>query len=274
MISTQSQNMTIPNIPNTVSTEQLQQAMAQAHMTTPLTGEELLSKVRQLGDCSKTELAEGCGYVKINEDGTKCILFTELYESLLQAKGVELDQGQEHLYHGLTFEQLLPKLYEQVSVSDNYEGDMALIHKYMGAIIINKLKNHHYDVANEYEKKADYSTANSWRADGRKLQKAYDLISNVSMASYDAIYNENPVSDYLSEISSDSLEVLEHFGAEAPILLNRYSCAVEDALIEQVRRNTQLRKELAELKGEEFDQDIDTQNRTAIHNMKAEYLGK
>jgi hypothetical protein len=46
-----------------------------------------------------------------------------------------------------------------------------------------------------------------------------------------------PVSDaYLSQISDESLEVLEHFGAEAPTLLNTYACAVEDALIEQVQR--------------------------------------
>ena len=30
--------------------------------------------------------------------------------------------------------------------------------------------------------------------------------------------------------------MLEHFGAEAPNLLNTYACAVEDALIEQVQR--------------------------------------
>jgi len=41
---------------------------------------------------------------------------------------------------------------------------------------------------------------------------------------------------YLSQISDESLEVLEHFGAEAPTLLNTYACAVEDALIEQVQR--------------------------------------
>ena len=42
---------------------------------------------------------------------------------------------------------------------------------------------------------------------------------------------------YLSAISDNSLEVLEHFGAEAPALLNNYACAVEDALIEQAGRN-------------------------------------
>ena len=41
---------------------------------------------------------------------------------------------------------------------------------------------------------------------------------------------------YLSQVSDASLEVLQHFGAEAPSLLNTYACAVEDALIEQVQR--------------------------------------
>ena len=60
-----------------------------------------------------------------------------------------------------------------------------------------------------------------------------------------------PASDaYLSQISDDSLEVLEHFGAEAPALLNTYACAVEDALIEQVQRG-QSQSLLLEAAGEE-----------------------
>ena len=59
------------------------------------------------------------------------------------------------------------------------------------------------------------------------------------------------VSDgYLSQISDDSLEVLEHFGAEAPKLLNTYACAVEDALIEQVQRG-QSQSLMLEAAGEE-----------------------
>lgn len=49
--------------------------------------------------------------------------------------------------------------------------------------------------------------------------------------------NASAPDSYLSQISDVSLEVLEHFGAEAPALLNNYACAVEDALIEQVGRN-------------------------------------
>ena len=60
-----------------------------------------------------------------------------------------------------------------------------------------------------------------------------------------------PASDaYLSQISDVSLEVLEHFGAEAPALLNQYACAVEDALIEQVQRG-QSQNLLLQAAGEE-----------------------
>ena len=59
------------------------------------------------------------------------------------------------------------------------------------------------------------------------------------------------VSDaYLSQISDASLEVLEHFGAEAPVLLNQYACAVEDALIEQVQ-TVQSQSLMLEAAGEE-----------------------
>jgi len=62
---------------------------------------------------------------------------------------------------------------------------------------------------------------------------------------------EAAVSDaYLSQISDASLEVLEHFGAEAPVLLNQYACAVEDALIEQVQ-SVQAQSLMLEAAGEE-----------------------
>jgi len=63
--------------------------------------------------------------------------------------------------------------------------------------------------------------------------------------------SQEAVSDaYLSQISDQSLEVLEHFGAEAPVLLNQYACAVEDALIEQVQ-TVQSQSLMLEAAGEE-----------------------
>ena len=49
-------------------------------------------------------------------------------------------------------------------------------------------------------------------------------------------------------LSDDSLEIVQHFGLEAPKLLNDYSNALEDALIEQVAIIKELRAEIAELK--------------------------
>ena len=51
------------------------------------------------------------------------------------------------------------------------------------------------------------------------------------------VASQAPAQDaYLSQISDESLDSSEHFGAEAPALLNTYACAVEDALTEQVQR--------------------------------------
>ena len=58
-----------------------------------LTGADLLTKVKELGDVSKTELATQCGYVSKKKDGSDRVNFTAFYEALLGAKGVELGVG-------------------------------------------------------------------------------------------------------------------------------------------------------------------------------------
>ena len=55
-----------------------------------LTGEELLAKVKDLGDVSKTDLATQCGYVSQKKDGSDRVNFTAFYEALLYAKGIYL----------------------------------------------------------------------------------------------------------------------------------------------------------------------------------------
>jgi hypothetical protein len=57
-----------------------------------------------------------------------------------------------------------------------------------------------------------------------------------------------PASDaYLSQVSDESLEVLQHFGAEAPALLNRYSCVLEDSLLNQARQTYETQQQLQQL---------------------------
>ena len=58
-----------------------------------LTGQELLSKVKEMGDAPKTELATACGYVSKKRDGSDRVNFTAFYEALLNAKGIDLGSG-------------------------------------------------------------------------------------------------------------------------------------------------------------------------------------
>ena len=58
-----------------------------------LTGADLLAKVKEMGDASKSDLAVACGYVSKKKDGSDRVNFTAFYEALLNAKGVELGGG-------------------------------------------------------------------------------------------------------------------------------------------------------------------------------------
>jgi len=58
-----------------------------------LQGSDLLSRVRELGDVSKSELVRACGYVSTKKDGGERLNFTAFYEALLEAKGVSLGDG-------------------------------------------------------------------------------------------------------------------------------------------------------------------------------------
>ena len=58
-----------------------------------LTGSELLAKVKELGDASKSDLVRAAGYVSTKKDGSERLNFTAFYEALLEAKGVNLGEG-------------------------------------------------------------------------------------------------------------------------------------------------------------------------------------
>ena len=55
-----------------------------------LTGEQLLSRLKELGDRPRAELARECGYVNTRHDGLERLNFTAFYEALLDAKGITL----------------------------------------------------------------------------------------------------------------------------------------------------------------------------------------
>jgi hypothetical protein len=55
-----------------------------------LIGNDLLTKVRELGDAGKSEIVRACGYVSTKKDGGERLNFTAFYEALLEAKGVDI----------------------------------------------------------------------------------------------------------------------------------------------------------------------------------------
>lgn len=57
--------------------------------STPLAGNELLAKIKQLGDVGKSDIVRACGYVGLRPDGSERLNFTAFYEALLEAKGID-----------------------------------------------------------------------------------------------------------------------------------------------------------------------------------------
>ncbi|MEY3750185.1 MAG: AbrB family transcriptional regulator [Prochlorococcaceae cyanobacterium] len=55
-----------------------------------LQGDQLLAKLQASASLSRSELVRACGYVSRSEDGRERLRFTEFYEALLEAKGVNL----------------------------------------------------------------------------------------------------------------------------------------------------------------------------------------
>lgn len=65
-----------------------------------LTGADLLAKLKELGDVSKSDVVRACGYVSTKKDGSERLNFTAFYEALLNAKGVEFGTGSSSMGKG------------------------------------------------------------------------------------------------------------------------------------------------------------------------------
>jgi hypothetical protein len=70
-------------------------------------------------------------------------------------------------------------------------------------------------------------------------QQAISQQQAQAMAAQQAAASAQRGDSYLDNISNESLEVLSHFGPEAPVKLNTYSCQVEDALLQSLAHQQQ-----------------------------------
>jgi hypothetical protein len=57
----------------------------------PLTGSDLLEKVRDLGNLSKEEKARACGYYTVTKNGIERVNMMKFLNALIDAEGIELD---------------------------------------------------------------------------------------------------------------------------------------------------------------------------------------
>ena len=56
----------------------------------PLTGKDLVAKVKQLSDFTREEKAKACGYVAIEKGGSERIKIIAFLNALLDAEGIDL----------------------------------------------------------------------------------------------------------------------------------------------------------------------------------------
>lgn len=232
-----------------------------------LTGEALLAKIKELGDVSKQELVFKCGYYRPLEEGEEFpndlltegykLDFTGFYESLLEAKGIDLEnQPPAPKVIGEWTEADISGWWgeNRINPVETFGDDWDLVHKHMILKELTLMRAWHGMNADKAKQRGDENTEAGWKRDYDKINDIIERVEGIGYGENDfnyKPYEEKQAADpYLSGISDDSLEVLKHFGGEAPKLLNDYSCAVEDALIEQVKRVKELSERIQQLTGE------------------------
>lgn len=67
--------------------------MAKKNQPEPLTGEELLKKVKELGNLSKEEKARACGYYTQTKNGIERVNMMKFLNALIDAEGIKLDSA-------------------------------------------------------------------------------------------------------------------------------------------------------------------------------------
>ena len=65
--------------------------MAKKNQPEPLTGADLIEKVKELGNLSKEEKAKVCGYYTVTKNGIQRVNMMKFLNALIDAEGIELD---------------------------------------------------------------------------------------------------------------------------------------------------------------------------------------
>lgn len=68
--------------------------MAKKKNPEPLFGEDLIKKVKELGNLSKEEKARECGYYTVTKNGVERVNMMKFLNALIEAEGIQLDGKQ------------------------------------------------------------------------------------------------------------------------------------------------------------------------------------
>ena len=167
-----------------------------------LTGNELLERVKALGDINKADLVRACGYTTFEADGTEHFHYTEFYEALLDAKGVVLqlpekqeEQEEEPLLSGLSIkgfsEAVLENIYEAHKLLPN---DPYVVDKLNALLSIASLLDFHQQVVQRLEQEG--KNTEYWINDIERLRVCLDSLKAVNLGDNDHWYEpEQPARD-------------------------------------------------------------------------------
>jgi hypothetical protein len=67
--------------------------MAKTTQPQPLTGEDLIKKVKELGSVNKEEKAKKCGYYTVTKNGIERVNMMKFLNALIDAEGIDLDSS-------------------------------------------------------------------------------------------------------------------------------------------------------------------------------------
>jgi hypothetical protein len=93
----------------------------------PLTGKNLLQKVKDLAQLSRRETAKECGYYTLTKEGQVRVNLSGFYDALLEAKGISLepDKGRDGRGREATYKISVHK-NGQIVIGSTYTQEMGL----------------------------------------------------------------------------------------------------------------------------------------------------
>ena len=189
------------------------------HFLIMLKGKDLLIKIEELGDASKTDLIEACGYATKKENGQiACFNYTAFYEALLEAKGVYIgtkrgtDEKKERIKTSP-----VEVIQDDTKLSGNAlvkSEEITQVNKSLCKSEIANLMNKSWEQVNCAIKKLGLDNSQSvYKMDEVKL--ICNFLSDPN--SYTSILKENPVQTHSLKKEEDDVTPWLIFGAVAAV---------------------------------------------------------